>query len=360
MINLKRNVIKVKYCIQLSNGRRLGGGAPCLLIAEVGINHNGDFDLACRSIREAALAGADAVKFQNYQTEDFVTDGELSLTYTSQGKEVTESQYDLFKRCEVPAEWLPKLAQVCRDEGVLFLSTPTSRQGVEELVACGVTMMKNGSDFLQNTLLLEAMAATGLPTMISTGMATEAEIRHSLNAYHAAGGKNPILLVCTSTYPTPEAEANLKRLLRMREVFDVATGFSDHTKGSDAAALSVALGGCVIEKHFTVDRNLPGPDHWFSSDPAEFKELVERVRAAEVLIGQGDIEPQASEINSRRDARLSCTSARDLEAGTLLTKEHIIFRRPGTGIPPTEVDFLIGKMLKTEMKKHTVIMPEYV
>ena len=253
--------------------RLVGEGQPCFLAAEVGINHNGDMDLAHRSIDAAAEAGADAVKFQNYHTEDFVSDRSLTYEYVSQGKTVVESQYDMFKRCELAAAQLRELREHCDRRGVVFFSTPTSEKGIQELLELGVPLLKNGSDYLVNLSLIRAMARTALPTVISTGMATLDDVKDAVEAFRGAGGKDLVLLHCTSSYPTPPGDVHLRKISALSAAFDCAVGFSDHTNGTVAAIGSVALGACMIEKHFTLDKNLPGPDHRFSADPGELRML---------------------------------------------------------------------------------------
>lgn len=325
--------------------RWVGEGQPCFLAAEVGINHNGDMDLAHRSIEAAADAGADAVKFQNYHTEDFVSDRSLMYEYVSQGKTVVEPQYDMFKRCELAPEKLRELREHCDRRGVIFFSTPTSEQGIAELIEAGSPLVKNGSDCLVHLPLIRAMACTGLPTVISTGMAMLADVKDAVEAFRGAGGKDLILLHCTSSYPTPAEDVHLRKIGALAATFDCPVGLSDHTDGIVAAVGSVALGACMIEKHFTIDKNLSGPDHRFSADPAEFRLMVESVRAMEKSLGSPELKPAASEKVGRRDYRLSCVAARELPSGHRLVDADIAFRRPGYGFPPKELDGLIAREL---------------
>jgi N,N'-diacetyllegionaminate synthase len=325
-------------------------GQYTLLVAEVGINHNGDLDLARKSIQQAALAGANAVKFQNYRTEEFLSDRTLSYEYIFQGKKVVESQFDMFKRCELKREWLPALKETCDQNGVLFLSTPMGKEGLQDLIRIAVPMLKNGSDCLQHIPLIRSMAQTGLPTIISTGMATFDEIREAVEAYREAGGKDLILMHCTSAYPAPAADVNLRRIPLLAKAFTCPVGLSDHSTGIVAAVGSVALGGRMIEKHFTVDRNLSGPDHRFSSNPAEFKLLVDSVRELEACLGSEVFRPADSEMQGRGEYRLSCVAARDLPAGHILTQEDIAFRRPGYGLPPKEMRKLLERRLPEAVK----------
>jgi N-acetylneuraminate synthase/N,N'-diacetyllegionaminate synthase len=327
-------------------GKRLvGEGQPCFTAAEVGINHNGDMNLAHRSIDAAAEAGADAVKFQNYHTEDFLSDRSLTHEYVSQGKTVIESQYDMFKRCELAPGQLLELREHCDRRGVIFFSTPMSEKGIQELIEVGAPVMKNGSDCLAHLPLIRAMARTGLPTVISTGMATLNDVNDAVEAFRGAGGKDLILLHCTSSYPTPPEDVHLRKIATLGAAFNCPVGLSDHTDGTVAAIGSVALGACMIEKHFTLDKNLPGPDHRFSADPAEFRRMVESVRTMEKSLGNAELKPAASEEQGRRDYRLSCVAVRELPAGHQLATADIAFRRPGFGFPPKDLDTLIAREL---------------
>lgn len=322
-----------------------------LLVAEIGINHNGDMALAETMIRAAAAAGADAVKFQNYRTEDFLSDHTLTYTYRSQGREITESQFAMFKRCELDRTGLAHLKRCCDEAGVLFFSTPTSAEGVDDLRAVGTAWLKNGSDYLGHLPLIRHMARSGIPTILSTGMATESEVAEAVEAFRGAGGRELVLLACTSAYPTPPACVNLRRITALAEKFGCPAGFSDHTAGWEAAVAAVSLGACMVEKHFTTDRTLPGPDQWFSSDPAEFAELVRRVRATETMLGRAELAPTAAEQQAREQFRLSCVAAQDLPAGHVLTDADIAFRRPATGLPPAQVHRILGQVLAVAVRR---------
>lgn len=333
----------------------IGDCEPCFIVAEIGINHNGDMNLARRLVDAAAQAGADGVKFQNYRTEDFLSDRSLTYEYVSQGETVTESQYEMFKRSEISPESLIELREYCGRRGVVFFSTPTSEEGIAELVRAGAPLLKNGSDCLVHLPLIRAMARSGLPTVISTGMATLAEIDDAVRAFREAGGKDLVLLHCTSSYPTPAADVHLRKIPALAAAFGCLVGLSDHTWGIVAAVGAIALGACFIEKHFTLDRNLPGPDHRFSSDPAEFRALIDAVRSVEKSLGETTIGPTPSEMLGRRDFRLSCVAARDLPAGHCLTDSDIAFRRPGTGLPPKAFDWIGGKRLGRNVKRDQVL-----
>jgi len=325
--------------------RLIGAGEPCFIVAEIGINHNGDIDLAKAMVEAAAQAGADSVKFQNYRTEDFISDRSLVYGYVSQGKTVVESQYEMFKRCEVTPHDLKELKRHCDRCGVIFHSTPTSEAGIGALVDVGALVLKNGSDYLVNLPLIRTMAATRLTTVLSTGMATLSEIGDAVRTFREAGGSELILLHCTSAYPTPAAEVHLRKIPTLAARFCCPVGFSDHTRGIASAIGAVVLGACWVEKHFTLDKGLPGPDQGFSADPVEFAALVDAVRTVEQNLGSAEIGPTSLEMEGRANFRLSCTAANDLPSGHILEERDIAFRRPGTGYPPSAVGSLIGLRL---------------
>ena len=336
---------------QIKVGNRIIGiGSRCFIAAEIGINHNGDVELAKRMIDAAADAGADAVKFQNYRTEDFVSDRAPTYEYVSQGRKVIESQFDMFKRCELRSGDFLALARHCESRGVVFFSTPTSEAGIADLVRAGAPLLKNGSDYLVHLPLIRAMARSGLPTVLSTGMATIGEIEDAVTAFREAGGRELILLHCTSAYPTPDQDANLRKIPTLASTFGCHVGFSDHTWGTVAAAGAVSLGACFIEKHFTINRDLPGPDQRFSSDPAEFRALVNTVRRVEACLGTPVVGPTESEAQGRSNYRLSCVAATDLASGRVLLPEDIAFRRPAGGMPPKLVEKLHGRRLASAVK----------
>ncbi len=325
--------------------RALGAGEPCFIVAEIGINHNGDMDLAKQMIDAAKEAGADSVKFQNYVTEDFLSDRSLMYDYISQGEPVCEPQFDMFKRYELSNAQLGMLKAYCDEVGIIFHSTPTNKNGVDALVALGSPIVKNGSDYLSNLPLVAYMGQSGVATVLSTGMATVADIDESVRAFKATGNQNLVLLHCTSAYPCPSDEVNLRKIPSLQQTFGVPVGFSDHTEGIEAAIGAVVLGACFIEKHFTLDRNLPGPDHRFSSDPAEFTQLVQGVRKIEANLGVSALGLSGVENENREAYRLSCVAARALPKGHTLSKDDIAFRRPGSGLPPAQMDYLIGYTL---------------
>jgi N,N'-diacetyllegionaminate synthase len=329
----------------------VGRGHPCFVIAEVGINHNGDVGLAQKMVQFAAKAGADAVKFQNYRTEDFISDKSLTHSYRSGDAEVVESQWDIFKRCELNPDSLKSLAEVCRKNGVAFISTPTGPDGVDALVRAGATAVKNGSDYLSNLPLIRHMAKSGLPTIISTGMATLAEIDEAARSFAEAGGTELAVLHCVSNYPATAATLHLRKIKAMQRTLLRPIGFSDHTEGTTAAIAAVTLGACILEKHFTLDKGLPGPDHAMSADPSEFALYVRAARDTEAALAEAPVGPSLAEVNSRRDWRLSCVAARDLPKDHRMSESDIAFHRPGSGLRPADAQFLVGRNLAQPVSK---------
>ena len=324
-------------------GRPVGPGEPPFIIAEVGLNHNGELDRALEMIAVAKKAGVDAVKFQTFKAAEFVGDPAQTFTYKSQGKPVTESMLEMFRRYELPASAWKTIRARCDKEGVAFLSTPQNLSDLELLLEVGVSAVKVGSDDFTNLPLLKSYAAKGLPMIVSCGMSDLAEVHQALAAIGTLDGYPTVLLLCTSQYPTPPADANLLKLETLGRAFPGLTlGFSDHTEGPLASSLAVALGACVFEKHFTLDRGLPGPDHWFSENPAGLAEWARSIRAAHALLGSPIVRPTKAELAMRTLARRSVTALSDIREGDALTEANVGLRRPGTGLAPAMLERVLG------------------
>jgi N,N'-diacetyllegionaminate synthase len=327
-------------------GRTVGAGHPPLVVAEAGINHNGEVARAIEMVRVASEAGCDAVKFQTYKAAEFVNDPSQMFTYRSQGQEVTESMLRMFQRYELPDAAWGQIKTECDRMGILFFSTPQNPSDLELLISTGVKVIKVGSDDFTNLPLLRTYARTGLPLILSSGMANLADVQHALDAVGALDGFPTVLLVCTSQYPTPPADAHLARISTLRAAFPmVPIGFSDHTEGALASAVAATLGACVIEKHFTLSRNLPGPDHWFSADPVELAEWVRNIRGAVSLMGSPLVRPTKTEMKSKGDFQRRIVAARDIKAGEILTEATCALRRVagGEGLPPSALEYLVGR-----------------
>lgn len=314
------------------------------IIAEAGINHNGELEKAFDMIRLAKQTGADAVKFQTFKAEEFVGDPAMTYTYKSQGKMITESMLEMFKRCEfAPEEW-KAIKQCCDQEGIVFLSTPQNYTDLELLLDLGIPAIKVGSDDFNNLPQLEKYSQTGLPLILSCGMADMAEVYQALDTVGALDGYPVVLLLCTSQYPTPPEDVNLLKLRTLAGAFPmIRLGFSDHTQGSLASSLAVALGAKVFEKHFTLDHNLPGPDHWFSEDPEGLKEWVDSIKMGYKILGSGIVRPTKKEQAMRFLARRSIVALKVINKDELFSPNNIGLRRSEPGLPPSLIIDILGR-----------------
>lgn len=334
-----------KNCINIAGNVIAKGGNP-FIIAEAGINHNGKIETAFDMIKVARETEADCIKFQTFKAEEFVADPSQTYTYTSQGKEVTESMLEMFKRYEFSKEEWFSIKKRCDEEGIIFLSTPQNVTDLNLLLEIGVEAIKVGSDDFTNIPLLKSYVKTGLPMMVSCGMADMAEVYHALDAIGTLDGYPTVLMLCTSQYPTPPEDVNLLKLKTLEQSFPmVIPGFSDHTQGALASSMAVALGAVVFEKHFTLDHCLPGPDHWFSEDPQGLKEWVSSIRKSSVLLGTGIVRPTCQEQKNKRELQRVIVASEDIKKGELITSTNLTMRRipGGKGIPPALIDFLLGR-----------------
>jgi N,N'-diacetyllegionaminate synthase len=323
--------------------RVLKPGKPPYVVAEIGVNHNGDLQLARQTIDAAARAGADAVKFQTFHAEEFMADRDLVYEYESGGRTVRESMYEMFKRLELPVAWHEELRDYARAQGLDFFSSASDTAAVDLLLDLGVPVLKIASEDLINLPLVRYITHKRVPVVLSTGMADEAEIDQAVSLLRDGGCKDLLLLHCVSLYPVPDGEANLLRMVSLREKYGAPVGYSDHTLGIEAATGAAALGAVFIEKHFTLDRALPGPDHALSSAPAELAALVASVRKVAQQRGSPDLKPSRGELAARRDFRRSVVAAVDIPEGAILTHEMLALKRPGTGIAPRQLEELVGK-----------------
>jgi len=331
--------------------KRIGVNEAAFVILEVGINHNGDLDMAKKMVRVAKAAGADAVKFQTFKAQEFVGNPELTFTYQSQGKTVTESMLEMFQRYEFTREEWFELKQFCDKEDIVFLSTPQNESDMALLLEVGVPALKIGSDDFTNLPLIKRYAATKLPLLLSCGMADLGEVHEALNASGAFDGGAVLLMLCTSQYPTPIEDANLLKLKTLAGAFPGLTlGFSDHTQGSYGAAIACGLGACAFEKHFTLDHNLPGPDHWFSENPESATEWVKAIRTAQKMLGNPMVQPTAAELDMRRLARRSVTVIKDIAAGDVFDEKNLGLRRPGDGLAPKWIEQIWGKQARNALQ----------
>ena len=325
------------------NGRPIGAGYPPFIIAEVGINHNGVLATAIEMVRVAKAAGADAVKFQTFKAEEFVGDSTQMFTYPSKGREVTESMLAMFQRYQLPDTAWKVIKEECDRQGIAFMSTPQNRSDLDLLLEVGVPAVKIGSDDFTNLPLIRSYAETGLPLILSCGMSDLAEVHQALDAAGALDGYPTALLLCTSQYPTPPQDVNLRKLRTLQGAFpDLVTGFSDHTQGPLAASLAVAMGAVIFEKHFTLDHDLPGPDHWFSENPVSLEQWVASIRNATMMLGSDLVRPTRPELDMRKIARRSLVALTAITKGEALTVKNVGVRRPGYGLPPSFLDEVLG------------------
>lgn len=341
-------------------GHRVGPNRPCMVIAEAGVNHNGTLQLAKQLVDVAMDSGADAVKFQTFKAERLVSASAPKAPYQLQTTNRNESQLEMLRRLELSEEAHRELLAYCRTLGIRFLSTPFDEQSADFLAALGVPAFKISSGDLTNAPLLRHVARKGRPMIVSTGMSTLAEVETAVRTIHEVGHPGLILLHCVSNYPANPADANLRAMQTMAEAFKVPVGYSDHTPGMTVALAAVALGACVIEKHFTLDRALPGPDHQTSLEPAELKALVRQIRTVEAALGHGRKEPAAAEAGTAAAARKSLVAAQDIPAGSRLTEALIAVRRPGTGLPPSMFTQVIGRTVVSNIPAGTVLTREMV
>jgi N-acetylneuraminate synthase len=338
--------------------KMIGPGQPVFVIAEAGVNHNGDLKLARALIDVAVEAGADAVKFQTFRADRLATPDAPKAEYQLQTTGDAESQFEMLRRLELSSDAHRELQAYCHERGIIFLSTPFDEEAVDLLDELGVPAFKISSGDLTNSPLLEHVAGKGKPVILSTGMSELSELIEAVSVLNTAGCENPVLLHCVSNYPADPSEVNLRAMQTMRSAFDVPVGFSDHSEGIDVALAAVALGACVIEKHFTLDRTFPGPDHRASLEPAELRELVRSIRRVETALGNGRKVPTASELETAKVARRSLVAARDIPAGATLERDMVTMRRPGTGMSPATLNTLLGLKTAHEISGGTLLEPE--
>lgn len=339
-------------------GYRVGPGYPCFIIAEAGINHNGSIDLATQLVDAACQVKAHAIKFQTFRANTLVTPHARKAKYQNVGDDDHEPQYQMLKRLELSPDAHRRLFDYCYERGILFLSTPFDEQCVDFLDELGVAAFKVSSGEITNHRLLRHIAKKHQPVILSTGMSRLGEIEDALAVFEAENHRNVALLHTVSSYPAPAEDVNLRAIDTLMYAFRRPVGYSDHTLGNDVPLAAAARGACIIEKHLTLDRRLPGPDHAASAEPAEFAALVRGIRTIESALGDGIKSPQPSEADVASVARRSIVLTYDLPAGTILTEQHLDFRRPGTGLPPHLASMVVGRKLRTSVTAGTLLTLE--
>lgn len=330
-----------------------------LVIAEAGVNHNGDLDLALRLCDAAKAAGADAVKFQSFRAEDLVVPGAPTAQYQAR-QTGQQDQFAMLQQLELSTAQHEAIKRHCDAIGIEFFSTPFSVDAVDMLVHLSVRRLKLSSGELTHRALVERAAAARLPLLVSTGMATMDEIREALQWIAGArGGLHGVtVLHCTSAYPAPDEALNLRAMVSMAAALGVAVGYSDHSLGIEADLAAVALGACVIEKHLTLDRTLPGPDHGASLEPPQFQAMVEGIRRVSAMLGDGVKAPTPEERDTARVARRSIVAAVNIPAGAVITAAMLACRRPATGIAPRDLDRVVGRRAVQPVPAGTVLQWE--
>ncbi len=327
------------------------------IIAEVGVNHNGNIELAKNMIVEAKRCGADIVKFQTAKLEMFVTRNAEKADYQKQTTDSKESQYNMLKKLTLSFEQFVMLDNYCKENDITFLSTPFDVASIDFLNQLEMPFWKIPSGEITNFPYLIRIASTHKPIVLSTGMSTIDEIQAAINVLQDNGSDAITLLHCTTEYPAPYLDVNLKAMETLRSKFNVAVGYSDHTKGIEIPVAAVAMGATIIEKHFTLDRNMEGPDHKASLEPDEFASMVKAIRNVELAIGDGEKKPAESEKKNIAIARKSIVAACKINKGEVFTEDNITTKRPGNGISPMQwVEVLGGRAVKDFEEDELIVL----
>lgn len=335
------------------NGRLIGEGHPAFVIAEAGANHNGDLTLAKEMCDAARDIGCDCIKFQTFTAEEFCADPQQLFSYRSQGRDVREPMIDLFRRLEFKREQWAELMAYCQKIGILFLTTVQDSPDLELMLDLGLKGIKVGSDDFDHLINLRLFAQTGLPLIVSKGMATLGEVDKVIRYLRPRAPHRLAMLHCVSLYPTDPKLLNIRQIQTLRQLYpDIVWGFSDHSQGPLASTLAVTLGAKIIEKHFTLDQNFPGPDHWFSMNPAEMGQMIHDIRFAEIALGSGEVSPTPDEESYKTIARRRLVAKRDLAAGAVLDEGNVSFKRSRNGAFVGQWEFLAGGRLKRDIARN--------
>jgi len=325
------------------------------IIAEAGVNHNGSTEMALRLVDAARASGADAVKFQTFRAERLATAEAHKAAYQERTTDGTESQFEMLRRLELSEEAHKTLIKHCRQAGIQFLSSPFDLPSVDFLHSVDVPCFKVPSGEITNYPLLQKVARTGRPVILSTGMSTLGEVEEAVQVLQAAGTSELTLLHCVTEYPAPFAEVNLRAMHTLRTAFGLPVGYYDHTPGTEIAIAAVSLGAVVIEKHFTLDRSLPGPDHAASLEPVEVGQMVAAIRNVEAAMGTGIKAPAPCERPNISVARKSVVAARNLPAGHRLAPGDLDIKRPGSGLASKFMPALTGRTLRVDVARDELI-----
>jgi N,N'-diacetyllegionaminate synthase len=311
--------------------------------------------LAKRLVDSAKKCGADAIKFQTFKASSLVTPDAKKAKYQFENTQSSTSQFEMLKKLELNRKAHIELFKYCKKKNITFLSSPFDEESVDMLDELGVTMFKIPSGEITNTPFLKYVARKRKPIILSTGMSTLKEVKTALDTIYSTGNKKVTLLHCVTEYPAPYADINLNAMITMRQAFKVPVGYSDHTSGIEIAIASAALGAEVIEKHFTLDRSMKGPDHKASIEPTEFKKMIVSIRNVEIAMGNGKKIPAKSELKNIDVVRKSIIAKIDIKKGEILTTNNLTAKRPGSGISPYKLDSILGKKAKKNFKKDELI-----
>ena len=325
------------------------------IIAEAGVNHNGSLALANRLIDAAAEAGADAIKFQTFKAEGVAILEAPKAEYQKLTTGTDGNQLGMLRQLEVPEEWYPILIDRCAERGITFLSTPHDWEAIDILEQYDVPLFKVGSGDLTNLPFLQRLAWKGRPIIFSTGMGNLSEVEEAVETMRNAGNEQLIVLHCTTSYPSTIEDSNLKAMHTLSLAFGIPVGYSDHTEGMEAGIAAVALGAQVIEKHFTLDRSLPGPDHKASLEPQGLREFVAGIRQVEKALGNGLKRPTEAEVKIRPVVRKSIIAATDILQGTVITEDMLTTKRPGSGISPKNWGSILGQTATVDITRDSLL-----
>lgn len=340
----------------LINKRRVGYGLPVFIIAEAGVNHNGSLKNALKLVDVASRVGADAIKFQTFKAEEVTTAESEMVEYQKKNVGGKKNQLDMLKKLELKDKFYEPIIKHCKKRNIIFLSTPHGGyKSVDFLKALNMPAFKFGSGDLTNLPVLEYVAKLKRPIILGTGMATMKEIKEAIQQIQKTGNNKIIVLHCTTDYPTELRDVNLRAMQSMMKEFGILIGYSDHTLGIQTSIMATTLGACIIEKHFTLDRNMPGPDHKASLEPEELAEMIRGVRDVDVIMGSKIKKPTKNEQKHKASARKSVVTSMSIKRGVKITKNKLAIKRPGTGIEPKLINKVIGKKAKRNLKKDYLI-----
>lgn len=325
------------------------------VIAEAGVNHNGNIEIAKKLVDTAVISGADAVKFQTFKAENLVCRNARKANYQMGTTDREESQFDMLKKLELTPEMHEQLIDYCRKKGIMFLSTPFDIDSLHYLIRCGIGIIKIPSGEVTNYPFLREIGKTGKKVIISSGMSTLDEVRDAVKVLIDHGSGAVTVLHCNTEYPTPYVDVNLQAMLTLKEELRVDVGYSDHTPGIEVPIAAVALGASVIEKHFTLNKSMEGPDHKASLEPAELQAMISAIRNIESALGNGRKEPTKSEKKNIAIVRKSIVAKCDIETGEVFTEDNLTTKRPGTGISPMQWSQVVGQRAKRKFNSDELI-----